>query len=134
MTVKNYDKYLKISKLFNEDFGGGNKLYKESVFTQAVKVKLANEENFSCSYITIVNLQREDLWQELSKKYVNEAVDVIKQYLTKAAETYKETNNEKITFKVDSKTVKFEIEFLNYSIIRTNRNAYFKVHCSGTIS
>lgn len=128
MTVKNYNKYLELSKVFNETFGAKNKI-NNSIYTEAVKIKILDETKLSAMYITVINLQREDLWLELSKKQVEEAVQIINLHLKKASEEYKAATGEKIKFKIMDKTVKYDIEFLNYSVARTNRDAYFRVYC-----
>lgn len=132
MTVKNYNKYLELSKVFNETFGAKNKM-DNTVFTDMVRTRLIDETKVSVMYITVINLQREDQWLELSNKFTSDAVEIIRNYLKKATEEYKKNTGDKIKFIIDSKSVKFDVEFLTYNILRTNRNAYFRVYCDAEI-
>jgi hypothetical protein len=84
MTVKDYKKFNELSKVFNETFGAQNKLDK-SVNTEMVRTKLINEEKMQAFYICIVNLQTENMWKELEKKNVDDALEVMRQYFKKCA-------------------------------------------------
>jgi len=128
MTVKDYKKFNELSKVFNETFGAQNKLDK-SVNTEMVRTKLINEEKMQAFYICIVNLQTENMWKELEKKNVDDALEVMRQYFKKCVEEYKKNTGKNINFTIDSKTVRYDVEFLNYNILRTNRSAYFRVYC-----
>ena len=130
MTVKNYKKYLALSRVFNKTYGA---ISSQKSSTETVTVRLVDDEMVTGLFIIIVNYPSEDLWREFRKRWIEEGVEKITETFKKASVEYKEIVKDDSA--VPDKTVKFEInqatisdglEFLNYKT-GTKRTAIFRL-------
>jgi len=130
MTVKNYKKYLALSRVFNKTYGA---ISSQKSSTETVTVRLVDDEMVTASFIIIVSYPSEDLWRELRKRWIEEGVEKITDTFKKASVEYKEIVKDDSA--VSDKTVKFEInqatisdglEFLNYKT-GIKRTAIFRL-------
>lgn len=131
MTVKNYDKFLALSRVFNKTYGAPSTL-KSS--TETVTIKLVDDEMAKAMFLIVVNFASEGMWRELRKRWLEEGIDKIKRTLDKAAEEYKEITGEDVTFEIMKGTISDGLEFVNYSLYNPKKTAYFRVFCNAKIS
>lgn len=136
MTVKNYDKYLALSRVFNKTFGapGANQVGTLKSSTETVTIKLIDDEMASAMFLIIVNFASEGMWRELRKRWLEEGLDKIKRTFDKATEEYNEMTGETVKFEIIKGSISDGLEFVNYSLYNPKKTAYFRVFLNAKIS
>jgi hypothetical protein len=127
MTVKDYKKYLNLSKVFNKTFGTETHM-KSS--TENVMVKIVDEGMLSATFIISVNFSSEGMWRELRKRWLEEGLASIKRNMDEAAEKYKDLTGETVKFDIIKASVSDSMELTNYSLYNPKKLGYFRVTCN----
>lgn len=132
MTVKNYDKFQELSKVFNKTFGTGFGTMKSS--TETVTLRLVDDEMAKAMFMVVVNFSSEAMWRELRKRWLEEGLDKIKIAFDKAAKEYKENTGQEVSFEIMKGSISDGIEFTSYNIYNPKKIAYFRVFANAKIS
>lgn len=131
MTVKDYDKYLALSRVFNKTFGAAS-AFKSS--TETVTLKVVDDEMASAMFLIIVNFSSEGMWRELRKRWLEEGLELIQETFKKAEEEYKELTGKTVKFEIMKHTISDGLELINYSLYNPKRSGYFKVFLNAKIT
>lgn len=127
MTVKDFQKYQALSRVFNKTFGAPSTL-KSS--TETVTIKCVDDTMMSAMFLIVVNFSSEGMWRELRKRYMEEGVEKITKTLKKAEEEYETLTGKKVTLKIMQNTISDSLEFVSYSLYNPKKTAYFRVFCN----
>jgi hypothetical protein len=128
MLVKDYEKYINLSKLLNTTFGtGAGKNYA----TQSIKFDILDDGMLKCRYMTIVNFGSDTMMHEMKRRYSEEARSMVEAALKKLREDYKEAfPKQKLpTFKILENTIGDDVEFLTFSQYAGTRKGYYRFGC-----
>jgi hypothetical protein len=131
VTVKDYNKYLALSRCFNKTYGAPSTT-KSS--TETVTVKLVDDEMASCMFLIIVNFSSEGMWRELRKRWLEEGVEKIQKTLDQAVKEYKDITGDTVKFEINKASVSDGLEFVNYNLYNPKKVAYFRVFCNAKIT
>lgn len=131
MTVKDFQKYQALSRVFNKTFGAPSTL-KSS--TETVTVKCVDDTMMSAMFLIVVNFSSEGMWRELRKRYMEEGVEKIAATLKKAEEEYETLTGKKVSLKIMQNTISDSLEFVSYSLYNPKKTAYFRVFCNIEVS
>jgi hypothetical protein len=127
MTVKDFQKYQALSRVFNKTFGAPSTL-KSS--TETVTVKCVDDTMMSGMYLTVVNFSSEGMWRELRKRYIEDGLASLEKSLRTAEEEYETITGKKVKLKVMQNTISDSLEFVSYSLYNPKKTAYFRVFCN----
>lgn len=130
MTVKNYNKYLNLSKVFNKTFGSGTH---SKSSTENVLVKIVDEGMISATFIISVNFSSEGMWRELRKRWLEEGLETIKRTLDTAASEYETLAGESIKFEIIKASVSDSMELTSYNVYNPKKLGYFRVTCNAEV-
>ena len=131
MTVKDYPKYLALSRVFNKTYGAPSTL-KSS--TETVTLRLVDDEMVSAMFLIVVNFSSEGMWRELRKRWLEEVVNKIQEALKKAGEEYEVITGKPVKFEINKASISDGLEFVNYSLYNPKRAAYFRVFCNAKVT
>lgn len=131
MTVKDFQKYQALSRVFNKTFGAPSTL-KSS--TETVTVKCVDDTMMSAMFLIVVNFSSEGMWRELRRRYMEEGVEKITATLKKAEEEYETLTGKKVSLKIMQNTISDSLEFVSYSLYNPKKTAYFRVFCNIEVS
>lgn len=127
MSVKNFDQFQAISRVFNKTFGA---LSTTKTLTESIVIKQIDDTMLSGMYMTTVTFSSEGMWRSLRKAYIEEATQKITARLKEAEAEYKELTGKTITFKIMQNTVSDGLEFVSYSMYNPKKSAFFRVFCN----
>ena len=130
MTVKNYQKYMNLSRVLNSTFGtegSGNRAYS----TQSIKFDILDDGMIKVRYLMIVNFGSDTLMREMMVRYRNEAVAMLQSAFKKIKEEYKTQFPTETTpdFEIVNSTIGEDVEFLTFSQYSGSRKAYYRFGC-----
>lgn len=127
MTVKDFNKYQAMSRVFNKTFGAPSTM-KSS--TETVTIKVVDDTMLSAMFLIVVNFSSEGMWRELRKRYMEEALERFEKTLEKASEEYETLTGKPLKWKLMQNTVSDSLEFVSYSMYNPKKTAYFRVFCN----
>lgn len=130
MTVKDYNKYVALSRVFNKTYGAPSTLRSS---TETVTCKLVDDGMVSAMFLIVVNFSSEGMWRELRKRWLEEGLEKIKATLDKAAEEYEVITGKKVSFKINEASVNDGLEFTNYNLYNPKKSAYYRVFCNASV-
>ncbi len=141
-TVKNTAKYAVLANIVQTSFG---KQSQKS--THFIKINVVSDEIMNIAVQSIVSYGHQGVWRDLEKKYVDEAVDLIKQAMKKIEEDYKEAIIQKgkllepkiepylqpapktVSVKMQPSTLRSNLVLLSTTEHSERKTAMFKVDC-----
>lgn len=128
MLVKNYEKFLNLSRVLNGSFGTG--AVKPNA-TQSVKFDLLDDGMIKCRYLMIVNFGSDTLMREMMRRYQSEARGMLEAAMKKIVEDYKTQfpKQELPEFEILDSTIGEDVEFLTFSQYKGTRKAYYRFGC-----
>lgn len=127
MAVKNFKKFLEISKVCNKTFGVSSDLKSA---TESVILKAVDDEMLSAMFIVVVNYGSEDMWISIRKRWVEEGLETIEKTLKKVAQEYKDNTGQEIKLEVMKATLADSMELLSYSMYNPKKTGYFRLNCN----
>lgn len=127
MPVKDFKKFLEISKVCNKTFGAASN-GKSS--TQSVIVKVIDDEMLSAMFVIVVNYASEGMWRELRKRWIEEGIESIKSTLKDAEEQFKTNTGKSLSLTIMEPTISDSLEMINYSMYNPKKTGYFRLHCN----
>lgn len=141
-TVKNAAKYSHLANVIQTSFGVPSQKN-----THFIKVHALSDEIMSVTVQTIVSYGHQGVWRDLEKKYVDEAVDLIKQTMKKIEGDYADSVSQKdkllepkvepylkappktINVKLVPASIKSNLVLLSTTAYSEAKTAMFKVEC-----
>ena len=141
-TVKNSLKYSHLANVIQSSFGKPSQKT-----THYVKVNALSDEVLTVSVQTIVSYGHQGVWRDLERKYVDEAVGIIKQEMKKIEADYAASVAQKeklgepkvepyltpapktITLKLMPSSIKHNLILLSTTAYSEAKTAMFKVDC-----
>lgn len=130
MTVKNYDKYLALSRVFNKTYGAPSTLRSS---TETVTIKLVDDGMATAMFLIIVNFSSEGMWRELRKRWLEEGLEKIRSTLKIAAEEYETITGKTVKFTLHEPSINDGLEMTNYNLYNPKKSAYYRVFCNVAI-
>lgn len=127
MTVKDFQQFQAISRVFNKNFGAPGA---SSTATETITVKAVDDSFLSAMYLTTVTFSSEGMWRELRKAYIKEALDKLSARLKDAESEYKELTGKSVKLKIMQNTIADGLEFVSYSMYNPKKTAFFRVFCN----
>lgn len=127
--VKDYDSYLRLSRVFNSTLGtdGPGRAVSSS---QNAKLLLKNEKVVEAVYQSIVTFTTDKVLDALMPKFRNEGLALINSTLEKAIEQFaKEFPGHSIKLDVKTDTCKDHVEFIHYNVHNPVRRAMYRTTC-----
>lgn len=130
MLIKDYERYLNLSKVLNSTFGAegvGNKPFN----TQSIKFDILDDGILKCRFLMIVNFGSDSVFREMRNRYKNEAISILEASLKRIAEEYKVRfpGSDPIKLSAVENSFGEDVEIINYSIHNANRKAYYRFGC-----
>lgn len=128
MLVRNYEKYLNLSRVLNTTFGAGSD---RTHATQSVKFDILDDGMLKCRYLMIVNFASDTLMREMMRRYNDEAKSMVEAALKKIVEDYKTTfpGEEVPKLSIIENTIGEDMEFLTFSQYSGTRKGYYRFGC-----
>lgn len=127
MTVEDFDKYMALSKVLNNSWGTGSQLKSAS---QSIKFALRDDKLMKVNFVMIVIMpNNQKTVFEMTERFRNEALQMVKAALTELRERFEEANGETITLKMLDSSVNDGVEFLTNAQYRPTKHAYFRLTC-----
>lgn len=132
MLIKNYEKFLNLSKLLNTTFGAGTG---KNYATQSIKFDILDDGMLKCRYMMIVNFGSDSMMREMMRRYNDEARSMVEAALKKLKEDYKETypKQDVPEFGIVETSIGEDVEFLTFSQYNGNRKGYYRFGCLITV-
>lgn len=133
MLVKNYEKFLNLSRVLNSSFGAESG---KTHATQSVKFDLLDDGMIKCRYLMIVNFGSDTMMREMMRRYQSEARSMLEAALKKIVEDYKVQfpKQEVPEFDIIDSTIGEDVEFLTFSQYKGTRKAYYRFGCLVKVS
>lgn len=130
MLVKNYKKFLNLSKVINSSFGSEGPENNRH-HTQSIKLDLLDDGMIKCRYLMVVNFGSDSMMREMRERYENEARVMVTAAIKTIKEKYKEQfpEDEQPKFDLLESSVGHDVEFLTYSMYSGTRKAYYRFGC-----
>ncbi len=130
MLVKDYQRFLNLSRVLNSTFGSEG-VENRPVNTQSVKFDLLDDGLLKVRYVMIVNFGSDSLMREMMRRYRDEAIAMLEAALKTIKEKYeKEFPSSKVpNFNIVQSTTGEEVEFLTFNMYKGSRKAYYKFGC-----
>jgi len=126
MLVKDYKKFVNLSRLLNSSFGttGPNPL---RIGTQTLKYELLDEGMLKVLFITTVSFPSETLMRESRKRWETEGLTMIESALKDLEEKYKSEFGAEIKCKIQEESFNDSFEFISYSLYNPIKRALYRV-------
>lgn len=130
MLIKDYQKYLNLSRVLNSTFGtegAENKAFN----TQSVKFDLLDDGMIKCRYMMIVNFGSDTMMREMMRRYRTEAMSMLEAALDRIEDEYKKQfpGIDAPSFSIIENTVGEDVEFLTFGPYKGTRKAYYRFGC-----
>lgn len=126
MLIKDYKKYLNLSKVLNHNFGMEGRENKP-VSTQSIMMDLLDDGMIKCRYIMIANFGSDSMLREMQQRYRNEALGMLEAALKRIKDEYKERFKETINFDIIESSIGDDVEFLTFSVYNGLRKGYYRL-------
>lgn len=128
MLIKNYEKFLRLSKVLNSSFGASGA---PTQATQSVKFDLLDDNMIKCRYIMVVNFNTDTMMREMMRRYQSEARNMLEAAIRKIVEDHKKLfpGEEVPELEILDHTIGEDVEFLTFSQYRGTRKAYYRFGC-----
>jgi hypothetical protein len=126
--VKDFNKYMALSKVLNNSWGTGSQLRSPS---QSIKFQLRDDQLMRASLVMIVNMPNNPKTAtEFKNRYKNEALGKLKSAVADLKERFSDQNEGKtISFEMIEGSVQEGIEYLTNAQYVPNLRAYFRLNC-----
>jgi hypothetical protein len=131
VTVKDYQKYLALSRVFNKTYGAPSTMKSSS---ETVTLRLVDDEMISAMFLIHFNFSSEGMWRELRKRWLEEGVEKIQKTLKKAAEEYETITGSTVKFEIKEASISDSLEFISYNLYNPKKAAYFRVFLNASVS
>ena len=126
MTVHDTKKFQVLSDLLNTSFGkSGTKPYT----TQSLQARMLDDKLMKVNFMMIVNFSSDGMMFEMTKRFKNEGLSMVKAKLDRLKEEYKDKTDETVSFKLIEATVVDSYEFLSNSLYNPKKTAYYRLSC-----
>ncbi|MFA6049730.1 MAG: hypothetical protein WC761_00765 [Candidatus Paceibacterota bacterium] len=130
MLIKDYQKYLNLSRVLNSTFGtdgADNKAFN----TQSVKFDILDDGMLKCRYMMIVNFGSDTMMREMMRRYRTEAMGMLEAALDRIKEEYRTQfpGLDVPKFSIMEETIGEEVEFLTFGPYKGTRKAYYRFGC-----
>lgn len=129
MAVNDYYKYLRLSRVINDEFGtpgpGVTKLHHESVRFEAI-----DEELLKAFYITTITFTTQQIMHETMRQARDEGVEKIKKAIERTKEKYNELkpeNEKQLNLTIKDQTLDESVEMIHVSAYSPIRRAFYRV-------
>lgn len=127
MPVKDFKKYIELSKLCNHTFGISSS-GKSS--TESILLKAVDDEMLSAKFVIIVNYSSEAMWIEMRKRWIEEGLERIAKRLKEVETLYRENTGKKISLKISKPTISDSLELASYSVYKPIKTGFFRLACN----
>lgn len=130
MLIKDYQKYLNLSRVLNSTYGmegPANKTHN----TQSIKFDLLDDGMVKVRYMMIVNFGSDTMMREMMRRYRTESMSMLEAALENIKAEYKKQfpTASQPKFSIMEETVGEDIEFLNFGSYLGTRKAYYRFGC-----
>jgi hypothetical protein len=131
MLIKDYQKFINLSKLLNTSFGSDSDNHGRVHQTQSIKFDLLDDGLLKVRYLTIVNFGSDTMMRELMPRFRQEALSMIEAALKNVREQYKENypDLDLPEFSLQEESCNEDIEYISYYNYTGNRKAYYRFGC-----
>ncbi len=131
MLIKDYQKFINLSRLLNTSFGSDSGNHGRVYQTQSIKFDLLDDGLLKIRYLTIVNFGSDTMMRELMPRFRQEALSMIESALKNVKEQYaKEFPGQTVPdFSLQEDTINEDIEYISYYNYTGNRKAYYRFGC-----
>jgi hypothetical protein len=131
MLIKDYQKFVNLSRLLNTSFGADSSNHGRVYQTQSIKFDLLDDGLLKIRYLTIVNFGSDTMMRELMPRFRQEALSMIESALKTVKENYsKEFPGQSVPdFTLQEETCNEDIEYISYYNYTGNRKAYYRFGC-----
>lgn len=129
MLVKDYKKYLNLSRLLNTTFGISS--LNKKVATQSIKFDIIDEGMLKCRFITIINFNNNIALSETMRRSKDEALTMLRATLEKLKENYKKNfpKEDNLSFKLIQDSIEDNVEFITFSPYNGSKKGYYRFEC-----
>jgi hypothetical protein len=142
MPIKETAKYRILSNAIQRSFGVSS-LVKYPTYYIKANIISDNEIVFNCQMT--INFGNQNIFQEMRRKYIEECIQLISKSMKKIEAEYKKLIEEKskliepkkepyekpppssISLELLPNTIQDNLEYINYTIYNTQKNAFFRV-------
>lgn len=126
MLVKDYKKFVNLSKLLNTTFGttGPNPM---RIGTQTLKYELLDDGMLKVMYLTTVSFPSESLMRESRKRWETEGLTMIESALKELEQKYKDEFGKEIKCTIMEESFNDSFEFVSYSLYNPIKRALYRV-------
>lgn len=126
MLVKDYSKFLNLSKVLNTSFGqtGPNP---GRTGTQVIKFEQVSDELLKVMFITTVNFASDTRMRESRVRWEKDAMSMIEAALKEISKTYKEKFEKELKLKIMTETFNDSFELVSYSQYNPMHRALYRV-------
>ena len=130
MEVKNYDLFLRLSRVLNSTLGTNDGSSSWGPATTSVKLLVKNENLIEARSQSIVNFTSNKSLDALKKKFNTDGMAFIDAALKRAVEEYSTQFPDKsVSFVVKPDTSRDDVEYLSYNAHNPVRRAMYRVSC-----
>ena len=130
MEVKNYDLFLRLSRVLNSTLGTNDGSSSWGPATHNVKLLVKNENLIEARSQSIVSFTSDKTLDALKKKFNTDGMAHIDAALIRATEEYAHQFPDKtITFVLRPDTSRDDVEYLSYNAHNPVRRAMYRVTC-----
>jgi len=126
MLVKDYKKFVNLSRLLNSSFGSSG-MNHSRFGTHSLKYELLDDGFLKVLCITTVSFPSETMMRESRARYEREGMAIIEAALKDLIERYKAEFNQDISCKILEESFNDSFEFLNYSLYNPMKRALYRV-------
>jgi hypothetical protein len=124
--VKDYAKFLRLSRILNSSFGSGGP-GDEMVNGMRVRLDPIDDGHVRARFITIASFKSDLMLQQLTRKYKDEAIEMFRAAIKEAARLYKEEFDGSITLTLDAESLEDSVEFVHMSQYTALSRAFYRV-------
>lgn len=127
MPVKDFKKYLELSKLCNHTFGVSSS-GKSS--TESILLKAVDDEMLSAMFVIIVNYSSEAMWIEMRKRWIEEGLEKIEKRIKEFEKSYRENTGTNISLKISKPSISDSLELASFSVYKPVKTGFFRLACN----
>lgn len=128
MPVEDFKKFQALAKCMNSTWGD-SATNRSKLLGQSVKMALYNEGLLKVTYMVVVNFGSDNMVREMSERFKNEGLGMVKASLEKLKKDYKDSTGEDVKLKMLEDSLSDSYEFLSYSMYNPKRTAYYRLTC-----
>lgn len=125
--IKDYKKYLKLSKAANSTFGTPGVGYHPLKYTtQILRVEVINDKLLKFKYQALVNFSSRKILHDLLLKHKSDAISMVEASVEKYQNLFEKMHDEKVKLQINGSTATDSIEYIDYKMYTGKQRGIFR--------